>query len=308
MAKRTDLHRVSKFKPESYEYLFSFSFPSADAPGYNVDLLRAVHTGEAQRALIFSFGFKPTGDHEMVTSPWGKVPFFSYPNGTCDCCGAHFVHGSCYRHAESGEAITLGHICCEKAGIFTNDEWQDAYKAQVAQMRETRRALNRNRAALRRWVIENREIAKLLHTDHDIARSMRARLIETAAKWGLTDKQIALLRKLADDAANPKAEEVKVAAPKTDERIRVEGTVLSVKEHESAYGCKMVMTVKVETADGIWITWGTIPGSIIEDVQRGSRVAFDAKIVVSDRDESFTFFKRPTKAQVTNEEAASAAS
>lgn len=308
MTQRTDLHRVSKFKPESYEYLFSFSLPSQDAPGYNVDLLRAAQTGEPQRAIVFGLGFRPTGDHEMVTSPWGQLRFFNRANTSCDCCGAHFLHGSVYLHTESGEAVTLGHICCEKAGIYSNDEWQDAYKAQVAQMRESRRAISLKRAGLRRWVIENRSVAKLLHTDHDIARDMRFRLIETGAKWGFTEKQIQLLQKLADDAANPKAEEVKVAAPKTDERIRVEGTVLSVKEHESAYGYKMVMTVKVETADGIWITWGTIPGSIIEEVKRGSRVAFDAKIVVSDRDESFTFFKRPTKAQVTNEEAASAAS
>lgn len=308
MTTRTDIHRVSEFKPESYEYLFSFSFPSADAPGYNVDLLRAVKTGEPQRAIVFGLGFRPTGDHEMVSSPWGQIPFFSYPNGTCDCCGAHFVHGSCYRHIDSGEAVTLGHRCCEKAGIYTNDEWQDAYKAQVAQMRETRRALNRDRAALRRWVRDNRDVAKLLHTDHDIARSMRARLIETAAKWGLSPKQVQLLRKLADDAANPKAEEVKVAAPKTDERIHVEGTVVSIKEKQNSMYGGWAMTVKVETPGGVWLAWGSVPGSIIENVERGDRVSFMAKIVVSDRDESFAFFKRPSKAQVIKEEAASAAS
>ena len=306
MTTRTDIHRVSNFKPESYDYLFSFSYASAEMPGYNIALLAAVRTGETQREPIISYvrGYPQAEGHREVESPWGKLPFFVGGGGSCSCCGAHFVHGSCYLHRESGEAIVLGHICCEKAGIFTNDEWQDAYRESVRRARATRRDRSARFGSIRSWARENSSLVALLKTDHDIARSMRARLIETACKWGLTTKQITLLKKLADDAANPKAQETKVAAPRTDERITVEGTIVSIKEKDSDWG-GYAMTVKVETADGVWLTWGSLP-SAIDDAKRGDRVRFVAKIVVSDRDESFTFFKRPTKATII--EAASAVS
>lgn len=304
---RTDSHRLSKFQPEAYDYLFSYSLPSmGGAPGYNVALLNAVRTGETQSEPEYGFenGYPVITGSRPVVSPWGKVPFFKGGTGGCDCCGAWFIHGSVYRHRESGEAIKLGHICCQKAGIYTNDEWQAAYREKIRRMRASLRDRIALLGGLRIWARENRDLLDLLKVDHKITRSMRSKLITTGAKWGLSEKQVDLLKKLAEDAANPKPEEVKIAAPKTDERIRVEGTVVSIKEHESDYGFKLVMTIKVETDEGVWITWGTVPNSIIDEVERGAKVAFMAKIVVSDRDESFTFFKRPTKAEIVSAPAA----
>jgi len=302
MNTRNDEHRVSKFQPESYDYLFSFSGRTADGfPGYNLDLKIATRTGRPQHRTIYDINFKPIGT-EIIESPWGKLPYFTGGNGGCACCGANFIHGSVYRHRETGEAIELGHICCEKSGLYTNDEWQAAYKAQVAQARETRRALNAARAGLRRWVLANRETAKLLRVDHKIARSMRAKLIDTGAKWGLSDKQIELLKKLKHDLAN-KVEEVKAAIPVTgDKRVAIEGTIVSVKFQDNDFGGRYVMTVKVETADGIYLLWGTVPSAIVDDATRGLKVSFMARVEVSDRDASFGFIKRPTKVKILNPE------
>lgn len=302
MKTRTDEHRLSQFKPESYDYLFSYSGRTSDGfPGYNLELRAATRTGRPQHRVIVDANFKRIGSEE-ITSPWGKLSYFTGGNGACACCGASFIHGSVYRHRETGEAIDLGHICCEKSGLYTDDEYQAAYKARVAQARESRRALNAQRAGLRRWVVANRETAKLLHVDHKIARSMREKLIDTGAKWGLSDAQVALLKKLKHDLAN-RVEEVKASIPVTgDERVEITGEIVSTKFQDNDFGGRYVMTVKVTTDAGIYLLWGTVPSKLGDDARRGLKVSFFARVEVSDRDASFGFIKRPTKIKILNPE------
>jgi hypothetical protein len=120
----------------------------------------------------------------------------------------------------------------------------------------------------------------------------------------ISDRQRAALQKAVEShkarEANREAEEaLKVPAPVTDERITITGEVLSVKPHDSQYGHTLRMTVKVsDDAGGFWLAWGTVPSALETMPVRGQRVTFTAKVTVSDRDPSFAFFKRPTKASV----------
>lgn len=54
------------------------------------------------------------------------------------------------------------------------------------------------------------------------------------------------------------------------------------------------MKALIKTVEG-WKVWGTLPAAI-DDVERGTKVQFDAKVTPSDDDPKFGFFKRPTKA------------
>ena len=127
-------------------------------------------------------------------------------------------------------------------------------------------------------------------------------------RWGnLSVRQIVLLKKLYDESLLPKVEENWIPIPDgvDGQRIHVEGTILSTKAVDSAYGETYKMLIKVETEDGNWKTWGTIPGDLhrwtadnVYYAKKGNKVGFTAKFTKSDRDECFSFFSRPTKAEL----------
>lgn len=156
------------------------------------------------------------------------------------------------------------------------------------------RVLQERRAGLRQWARANRALLPLLRKDNALALAMRDKLIVTGAQWGLTEKQVATLQSIA------KREAEKGEAPTTDKRIEIEGEIVKVDTQPGyAYGSsRTVMTVKVEGEHGTWLTWGTVPDAILPTAQVGARVRFTAKIQRSDRDPSFSFFKRPTGAEV----------
>jgi hypothetical protein len=45
-----------------------------------------------------------------------------------------------------------------------------------------------------------------------------------------------------------------------------------------------------------FLVWGSVPAAL-GGIEQGDRVQFNATVTKSDRDETFGFFKRPTKAQ-----------
>jgi hypothetical protein len=112
----------------------------------------------------------------------------------------------------------------------------------------------------------------------------------------LTPKQVALIEKVATPAdVTP--------VPDTSERIVITGEVVSIATKENDYGEREVMTVEDDRGFKVW---GTVPQKLIEASYtgelKGERVTFTATVQRSDRDESFGFFKRPTKAEITNQE------
>lgn len=74
-------------------------------------------------------------------------------------------------------------------------------------------------------------------------------------------------------------------------RITISGTILAIKNHESQFGLSWKMLV---LDDRKFKIWGSLPSKLsVED--KGKKVKFDAMITKSNKDQSFGFFKRPTK-------------
>jgi hypothetical protein len=99
-------------------------------------------------------------------------------------------------------------------------------------------------------------------------------------------------------------EESKNFNPVVEGRIQITGTVVSTKTVDSPYGTQYKMLV---LDDRGFKVWGSVPSAIhiIEDCYDQQRaliredvVSFTATVKKSDRDESFGFFSRPTKAKL----------
>lgn len=83
--------------------------------------------------------------------------------------------------------------------------------------------------------------------------------------------------------------------PIEDGRQTIAGEVISAKWRDDGYGASLKLTVQGE--DG-WRVWGTCPKVLLDDgdVVIGDVITFDAKLAGADNDNTFGFFKRPTKA------------
>jgi len=102
--------------------------------------------------------------------------------------------------------------------------------------------------------------------------------------------------------------ETHVPAPTGKRTVR--GTVISTKANRGDYGWSYRMTVKVETAAGVYLVNSTIPASIFDACDdavtntngwihelKGCDVEFTATLERSDS-EHFAFAKRPTKGAI----------
>jgi hypothetical protein len=328
MAARTDIHRAGAFIPADYVPEFPFHLShSCDGwpiPSWNVDLIVELR----REGKVFA----PV-DHD------------SNATNVCSICGAWFIHGEVWRHETADEYITIGHTCA--ANNHHNAQTDDNKREKATVIAKAVRAAER-RARKIEWIGEAREILAAhpglgvaLKTDHYIVRDIRERLI---ARGTISVKQIDLVVKLAAEALLP--EEAKALVPVTDNRVVFEGEVVSTKYHEGYYGIKFVMTVLIDTGEGVYRIWGTVPAALdeAEGIERkrsdeahsatvdalieklvaegakpdtidtairalpvsdgdrltGARVRFAATVAPRDSDESFGFFKRPTKAEVVS--------
>lgn len=129
----------------------------------------------------------------------------------------------------------------------------------------------------------------------------------------LTDNQISALRRSVEQAAEREAH--KGENPVVEGRIEIHGTIISTKEDDGMYGTTYKMLVEDERGFRVF---GSIPQSFWDEVAflgsyrksawgetdgvmtklKGMEVRFTATVEKSDKDESFGFFKRPTKASV----------
>lgn len=111
----------------------------------------------------------------------------------------------------------------------------------------------------------------------------------------LSDKQIEAAC-LAIDRYITRAERTKNAqpVPVTKERIKIKGVILSTKWKEDYYGYKRVGIVEDERGFKVW---GTLSQGDI-----GDKIEFMARVVASDNDAKFGFFKRPTKVVIEESE------
>lgn len=131
-------------------------------------------------------------------------------------------------------------------------------------------------------------------------------LLKAFGDYGkLTPKQYDAVCSMIDNAAERRAEFIAKdsadAEPVIDGRIQVTGTVISIKWVDSQFGTTTKILVK---DDRNFKVWGSAPSSIDDTLSneptlvKGSRVTFTATVTASVDDNTFGFYKRPTKAEL----------
>ena len=282
--KRNDIHRPSVLDPTEYVHLLSFSYPGP--------------MGDPGFAMIELSGLRHS-----------KKFFIKEEGFGCDVCGANFLHGDVFEHAPTATCIVVGHICADKMSLLADRrEWED-YRKRSLQARKQGLRRRKMRKAMRAQLSTDRDLGKALKTDHHISRDLRSNFI----KWGsLSEAQVALAKRLVGQVAEQNAKKAeedarKVDAPVSDQRIDVEGTVVTTKYQSSQFGETLKMLLVVDTADGgVWKAWGSVPTALTEikddDGQykqvKGMRVIIRARFERSKDDASFAFFKRPSLRKV----------
>lgn len=227
----------------------------------------------------------------------GLVIVTPAPCGRCGGSG----HGHWYQD---------GGICYECRGHDTRNRKRTSTLKSYAQAAKRRDTAAEKKVSARRAEREARRQAGLefvasveglgvaLKGEHRIL----ADLAEKVDLYGsLSDKQVALAFKIAGELEN-RVEVAKVtpAAGRTE----IAGLVISEKESFGPYGSSIRITVKVEENGGEWLANGTAPASLLDatagSTLKGREVRFSA--TVEPRDEGFAFFKRPTKAELIDDE------
>lgn len=121
--------------------------------------------------------------------------------------------------------------------------------------------------------------------DGDFGKDLRERLDEFGA---LTERQTAAALRIAAEKATEPA-----PSPVVEGRIEIVGKVSTTKWVDNAYGGALKMLV---LDDRGFKVWGTVPSAL--EVEQGYRVGFTATVTASTDDESFGWYKRPSKAEV----------
>lgn len=319
---RTDIHRFSQINPADYEGVLSFARPTgyADA-GYNwYEVLASLKNEPVEQTIYGGDGRALIRIGSRTVKPLPKIAgkFFSQAPCTCDICGARFTFGDVWQHKATGEVITVGHDCADKFGLLLDRRDLDAYRDAVKAKRLAERRLVSRRDSLRVFAKAHPDLLQAFRCRHHIVRDIRARLIRDAhqhidAVASLSDKQVELVHRIAKQEAEKATRPVEklVAAPVTGKRQVVEGVVVSVKTHDGAYGESTKMTVKVETADGVWLAWGTAPVALLEAGAfgawgegqiglKGKKVRFEA-VLKAGKEPHFALFSRPTKPKMLSQ-------
>lgn len=280
MSKRTDSHRPGAIVPANYEPVLDYNCATSQ-DGWPVPQFRVVCTRwnpelkletscECPADCMFSCACVAQRAHET-----GKQVFGS--PGKCGVCGACFVYGELWMHTPTGDYVHVGHDCAGKYELL-----MDRSAAELANKRA--------RAAVATQIIkaeraEDRAAFLAAHDGlaaafelGDATSTKRSRCIiaDIAARFvqftNISDKQVALVLKLANEIRNPapaEEQEQHAIAP-TGKGIEFTGKIVSAKLRVSEqYGSSWKITIKVTNADGsVWLAWGTAPRSLMDDAVR----------------------------------------
>ncbi len=290
MPTRTDVHSPTNLVTEDYDFLGCGDFGGYDEPGYS-----PLMTPYAQQLL--KEGWK----------------FADVETAGCQHCGARLRYYAVLLHNPSKSFLRVGETCLDNRFSLATKEFQSLRKA--AKLNRERRVQAEVRAEFRR--------------DHaDVIDFLTKKVEEATEKFGytpdpeyddcgylgfylsieqklmrygtLSERQVEAVRKGIVKSAEfeaRKAAEAKTATPVIEGRIVITGEVVSLKEVDSNYGTTTKMVVKDDRGFRVY---GTVPASIDsidgEFLRKGHRVTFTATVKASEKDPTFGFYSRPTKA------------
>lgn len=297
--KRTDPHRKGAIIPGEYIHVLSYNgatmvdgWPIPPFGG-NCEMDRRVYDAEGR--LVKNGEHDPDGCCCVIGLLYvAKAKFAQHgTTGKCTACGASFVYGEVWKHEPTGEHIHVGHICGEKYGFMVD---RSAFELAAGRHRQaTATQLKRQMNAKKRadFLAEHPGLEEALKIDHYIIKDIADRFTQWCS---ISEKQVALVMKIARELANPKPEEVHVDAPVGQQTFT--GRVVSVKSVEGYYGWTTKMLVKVEQDGGCWLAWGTAPAKLLDAARdhgcnlKGCLVEVTANLTRGN-DRYFALTKRP---------------
>lgn len=278
---RTDIHSPSRINPADYNYMGSFDMGAeGELEGYpSQDVLNQLH--DDRRA------------------------YPSYPS-KCDHCGQSLRYIVVWEHVDNYLIVT-GQVCAHETMEVPSR--MDLDQKRLREAAATRKENERRRVQVATELEETRSlypeaVDMLLNYDGD--NYFIENVADRLKQWGnITERQAESTLEAyqrENQVVEVEEEELK---PVPTGKVRIEGEVVSEYWKENAYGSRHVMIVK---GDG-WKVWGSVPNSlessydydtnkVTPGIDKGDRVAFTATVTVSD-DESFGFYKRPTKPEIT---------
>lgn len=318
-AQRTDVHRPAVLDPADYAYVGECDAHVGDEYSFAFDWQRyAELTGQAELAG------NDSRDAEGIR--WATVLHASGEGG-CDHCGQRGIrYWTFFLHLPSGEVVQVGGECARVLGAESRE-----VAAQRAEMQ--RRQVAEEVKAWREADERHERVFELLMAAQDAAGGtggggnefMDSLYRQLTRKGCLSEKQVeACLR--GEERRQQRAEEreerdahLPAPAAVVTGRIEVTGWLLTTKTQESDYGSTLKMLVMDDRGFKVW---GTCPGGIIDEAYEMAReaglseggvvgalragmkvrVRFTATVERSKDDETFGYFKRPTKARIEGRE------
>lgn len=274
----------------------------------------AAHVHAFERAGLGLAPFRFVGLEHRTYKASPDAP--TQPGGSCDFCGTG-ISFFCWIKSADGKTFKVGQDCVRRVDDKPlSAEILAARKAERAAIRAELRAkaaaerdeerTRKAREASASFLAKHEGLEAAFLTGASASHTILADLHAKLVKWGsLSDKQVAFALRLADEVRKPRPAEVHVPAPTG--RVTVEGEVVSLREVRNPYGygsnaSTLKMVVRVDTPAGSWLCWSTVPLSLGGSGLRGKRVRFDATLEPG-KDAHFAFAKRPTKAEVLEDEA-----
>lgn len=272
---RTDVHSPTNLITEDYEYVAAFDTGASGwaISDWAIGIIRKVSATNADRGMQ-----------------------------QCHHCGARIRYTAVLEHVPTGQFIAVGETCLENRFEVASVDFHRMRKAA-----ELDRAAQRIKGLRAAFVAENPDMRWMDEAETpepfasnsfltDVARKFRTYGEISAAQYNAVSR---VMVQAAERAARIAAEVDEVKVPVIEGKITITGEILSTKWQDSDYGATLKMLVKDDRGFKVW---GSVP-SVLGSPERGDTVSFSATVTKSDKDESFGFFKRPTKAKFTGEAA-----
>lgn len=303
---RTDIHRPSEIKPEDYEFVcVQYLWTTGD------DAIGEASYNKEQQEIFWHHREKTGGKFAAIEH-----------GGTCYCCGATARFVARYYHPQTNSYIDLGQRCA----IKLDEGEDDAFRTLRRAVANTRAAIAGKRKAKlilsdlglnQAWEIyeagkyyDTREESTVL----DIVRKVvqygqisenQAELVKNLLNYINNKEAVEAERKAKRDAENANA------APCPAGKVKITGTILSVKVKEHNYGTDLKILVRDVTGFKVY---GNLP-KVLNDLiewrrdnfsdeniprlkQKEVTIEFEASVTPSTDDPKFGFFKRPTKTKI----------
>lgn len=253
-------------------------------------------------------------------------------NGGCASCGARYAYGAVFgSRAQTHDSnewtlLAVGHDCA--FNLFGLADLAAKQKREVAK----RVKRNKIRAEFEAQLEADADLADAFSLSfegapidhpkdgtylHGTGAGIVYDILHKGRRYGsISERQADLVKKIAREHRERQAQRAEKEAelgPVEDVpegRVEITGIVISHKWQENDYGD--VHKMLVESENGRWRVWGTVPAKIEVDrysydegrpvatghTLKGSRVRFSANVEASKDDSTFGFYKRPTKPEL----------